>query len=287
MIHGTVALPLYNMKSIVWLCLESLCRQKKPGKGWELVVFEELHVTAVGESYIRNYEERLREVGCERIVYLTDEKRLPLSHKWILISKAAADTSKYFCLCAGDNYYHPWMLLDAESSIDQAEWCVMTKGYFYDFSLNKVIHYCYPVINYNKSIIHNDQPILIGAFVGLQMTALTEWVRCFDMDEKWRGVDTWFSSQMQIQSIKRKGKHNSLVCFVDGSDHFENTLCTNGLNNISTGRINFFKQVRIPFYETGKKLNEIVPVDIYESLMDITQHFDGMGKPEEEAEKRS
>ena len=284
MIQGTVALPLYNMTSIAWLCMESLCRQNKPEKGWELIVFEELHVTAVGEPFIRGYEQRLSEVGCERVVYLTDTNRLPLSHKWILIAKAAAESSKYFCLCAGDNYYHPWMLQDAEAAIEQAEWCVMTKGYFYDFSLDKVIHYNYPVIKYNRSIIHNDHPVLIGALVGLQMTALTEWVRCFQMDEKWRGVDTWFSGQMQLESIRRKGKHNSLVCFVDGSDHFENTLCTNGLNNISTGRINFFKEVRIPFYDTEKKLSEIVPEDINNSLMELTVHFNGVGKSEEKAQ---
>lgn len=282
MIHGTVALPLYNMNSIVWLCLESLCRQNKPEKGWELIVFEELHLTAVGESFIRRYEERLCEVGCERIVYLTDKERLPLSHKWILISKAAAETSKYYCLCAGDNYYHPWMLQDAEINIEQAEWCVQTKGYFYDFSLGKVVLYSYPVINYNRSLIHNDHPVLLGAFVGLQMTALTDWVRNFPMEEKHRGVDTWFSQRMQMESIRRKGREYSLVCFVDGSDHFENTLCTNGLNNISTGRINFFKEERLPFYKTDKKLEQIVPEDIYDGLMDLTTYFDGLHKTKEE-----
>lgn len=266
MIFGTVALPIWNSKEIAWLCLESLCRQNKPENGWELIVFEEVHPTAVGESFIRSYEERLRGVGCEKINYMTTYERLPLSQKWVYIAKAAVDDSKYFCLCAADNYYHPWMLQDAEKQIGEADWCVQTRGYFYDFSLDLVTEYFYPVMGIGKEVIINSKPFVVGPLVGLQMYASTPMVKRFPLVDVWRGVDSWFSIQMQIYSIAKNGKDGFLKCFVDGSDHHENTLCTNGYNNISTGRVNFFKEMRKPFYATEKKLEEIVPEDIYKRI---------------------
>ena len=244
MIRGTVALPIWNSCGIAWLCLESLCRQYKPEDDWELIVFEEQHVTMVGEEYIRSYEERLKEVGCVKVKYLTSTIRHPLSQKWIKIALASDETSEYFVLCAADNYYHPWMLLDFEKYIKEADWCIMTKGYFYDFLLDKVIKY----------------DVILT--VGLHMAARTSKVRDFPMDEKWSGVDTWFSQRMTPVMLR-----------MDDSDHWKNTVCTNGMNNISKGRWKFFENILPPFYETETRLKEIVPEDIYVRMMEITKNY--------------
>ena len=208
----------------------------------------------VGEEYIRSYEERLKEVGCVKIKYLTSTIRHPLSQKWVKIALASEETSEYFVLCAADNYYHPWMLLDFEKYIKEADWCIMTKGYFYDFVLDKVIMY--------------DKKFLT---VGLQMAARTEKVRLFPMDEKWSGVDTWFSLRMAPVMMK-----------IDNTDHWHHTVCTNGLNNISTGRWKFFENPIEPFYKTDTKLNEIVPQDIYERMKGL---LDANNKAAKEAQR--
>lgn len=245
MISGTVALPIWNMKKIAWLCMESLCRQNKPEDGWELIVFEGHHSEQCGETFIRSYEERLKEVGCERIVYLTDVIKYPLPQKWVKIALSASDTSDYFCMCAADNYYQPYLLQDSENAIKHADWCLGVKGYFYDLYLKKVILYHFTSI------------------IGLQMTARTSYVREFPNDDRPCGVDTWFSSQMRDVAHK---KGVNLRVFIDSTDHFEKILHTNGLNVISTMRYKCFENIQPPFYDTDKRIEDIVPQDICNEL---------------------
>lgn len=240
MVQGTVGLPIFNSKRIAWLCLESLCHQHKPTEGFELIVFEESQPNQLGEAYIRSYEERLAAVGCEKITYLTSKIKVSLPYKWQQIGKAADNLSKYYCLCAADNYYHPWMLQDSERAIRSCDWFITTRGYFYDFGLKTLVRYT------------------SGANVGLQMTAATKLTRNMPSSTLPRGIDGWFFKNLCTSKI--------LKC---QTDHWEHTLCTNGLNNISKGRHRFFSPVRKPFYTTDKKLEMIVPDDIADRLKQI------------------
>ena len=244
MIKGTVALPVYNSFCIAWLCMESLCRQVKPIDGWELIVYEEMHLTQLGESYFRSYEDRLRDCGCERIIYLTAQHKIPLSQKWVEIARNASPTSVYYCMCAADNYYQPWMLCDAEIQMEIAEWAIMIRGYFYDILLRKIIMYHYQ------------------SLTGLQMIARTEMVRQMPIECVNRGVDGWFYDNLR----RLKGGDDKLSVFIDASDRYQQMLCTNGLNNISTGRVNYFYNTIPPFYKTDKRLEDIIPDDIVERL---------------------
>jgi hypothetical protein len=246
----SVALPIWQSNRIAWLCMESLCRQHKPSDNWELVVFEEMHPQEVGEEWIKGYEERLSLAGCVRVHYLTCIDKLSLSEKWVLIARATSEESKVFCLCAADNYYHPFMLRDAEEAIKEADWCVQPKGYFYDFDLDKVVLYQ-----------HN-------ATVGLQMYARTEMVREFPLDVLKCGIDTWFCNQMMHIA---HSEDRNLKIWIDGSEHYKNTLCTNGLNNISIARVNLIEGVREPFYESDLELEEIIPEDIYLRIKETSE----------------
>lgn len=239
MIKGTVALPVWKSKFIAWLCMESLCRQKKPKDGWELIVMEEKHDEQLTETFFRSYERKLRKVGCERILYYDPSVKWPLSQKWIFISVVASQTSEYFVLCATDNYYSRFMLRDAEKDIKNADWCVKVKGYFYDFNYDKVLRYNFP------------------SSVGLQMVAKTELVRRFPLEEVNKGVDMWFAKNMGS---------NMLI----NDDHWDTILCTNGMNSISTERAEFFEDPIPPYYETDKELKDIVPDDIVKKLKMIT-----------------
>lgn len=250
MIKGTVALPVWNSEKIAWLAMESLCRQHKPKEAWELIIYEELHHNQIGQEFFISYTDRLRSKGCERMEYLTSFNKVPLSQKWVLISRAASASSKYFCLCAADNYYHPWMLKDFEEAIKESDWCLTANGYFYDFNVKSVIRY------HHKGL------------VGLQMAANTQRVQMFPMEEVNRGVDGWFSRKM-LDSVHSEDK--LLKGWIDGSNHWQHTLCTNGFNNISKGRITYFKKPEPPFYETDVKLWEIVPCDIYKRLKCLSQ----------------
>ena len=238
MITGTVALPIYNSLDIFWLCLESLCRQHRPKEGWELIVYEEKQPRQVGDNLIRLYLPRLKEKGCERFTYITFPSKIPLPQKWLHMAKKADPNSKYYCLTAADNYYHPWMLVDSEKAIQECDWFVTTKGYFYDFNYKKILLYdC----NIN---------------IGLQMTASTKLVRNLPMVNLSRGIDGWFYKNLHAKKVIR-----------DKSDHWRNTFCTNGYNNISKSRGNFFKRPHSHFYATDVNIHDILPEDIVNRII--------------------
>lgn len=242
MIKGTVALPVYNSKKIAWLAMESLCSMIKPRDQWELIIYEEKHDAQLGSMFFSKYKERLNAVGCLHAKYLTLENKRPLSRKWIEIAEVACDTSDYFCLCAVDNYYSPYMLVEAELNIQKYDWIAVPRGYFYDFNYDRVLRYEWP------------------APAGLQMTARTSLVRRFPMDVVEKGVDTWFQSNI---------KTNKMIDY--SSDHWTQILCTNGFNNISIERSEYFKDPLPPFYETDVQLNEIVPEKIAKRIKKLSQ----------------
>jgi hypothetical protein len=235
----TVALPVWRSKNIAWLCMESLCRMHKPKSEWELIVFEEKHEEQLGSDFFSLYYERLKEVGCIRNEYLTSIKKYPLSQKWVMIANQASLSSDVFCLCAADNYYSSYMLIEAAKYIKIADWVVTPRGYFYDFNLDKVMRFEW----YSN--------------VGLQMFAKTEKVRNFSLDVVNKGVDMWFAEKIS--------PHGANTLIIE-SDHWKRVLCTNGLNTISTERVEFFNDPQPPFYDTKLKLEDIVHDDIYYKL---------------------
>lgn len=236
-------MPVYNSVAIAWLCMESLCRQNKPVEGWELIIYEEMHLTMLGESFFRKYEDKLKAVGCEKIVYLTSMEWVPLSQKWVHIARAASATSEYYCMCATDNYYQPNMLIESEKAIEEGDWNIVVKGYFYDFFMDKVVYYD------------------LHSIMGLQMTASTKRVREFPMDVRRRGVDTWVASQF-------KNKVNIIE-----SEGWNHILCTNGLNNISDYRWQLIEKEEAPFYHTDTKMIDIIPGAICVRLWNLSRRL--------------
>ena len=205
---------------------------------------EGLHSDMCGEDFFRSYEDRLIKVGCERILYLSPARKVSLSRKWVYMARAASESSVYYSMVAADNYYHPELVVDCEKSMIDSEtkihWALMTKGYFYDFNIDRVIEY-----NYNS-------------LVGLCMTADISKVKEFPLVDLQRGIDGWFSSQMGHRTV-----------YIDGTEHWKKMLCTNGLNNISTQRYKYFLEPNTPFYATDVTLNQIVPEDIYKRMISI------------------
>lgn len=218
--------------------MESLCRQN-PVDNWELIIFEEEHNEQLKESFFYGYKDRLIKTGCKDIIYMTAYMKVPLSVKWKLIAQNSMKFSEAFILCATDNYYSPYMLQDAEKNIKDADWCITTKGYFYDFNYDKILKY-----NFLSS-------------VGLQMVARTELVRNFPSEAVNQGVDMWFARNIG----------NDILI---NNDHWDSILCTNGMNNISTERVKFFEDPQPPFFETDKELKDIVPPDIEKRIKLLT-----------------
>jgi hypothetical protein len=182
---------------------------------------------------------------------MTSDRKYSLSEKWVMIAREAAETSEYFCLCAADNYYHPHLIWDAEAGIAEADWCLLTKGFFYDFHLDSVVYYDY------------------NSLIGLCMAARTSFVRQFPLEVLPCGIDGWFSEQMKIVAHEKHDRMLHVLIF--GNDHWKKMLCTNGLNNISIKRRDRLKDPKAPFYPSEVPLDAIVPFDIVKRLKDISQ----------------
>ncbi|HDY66568.1 MAG TPA: hypothetical protein ENH85_02125 [Candidatus Scalindua sp.] len=232
MIKGTVALPVWRSKNIAWLCMESL-RNQKVDFEWELLVFEEKHPEQLGREFFEDYQIP----GCT-IRYLTYSKWISLSEKWAIMGMACQ--GNWMCLCAADNYYHPYMLQDAQINIAYCEWFITTKGYFYNINLKKMILYNAP-----------------RETMGLQMTASKRVISGLPLERKKRYIDNWVFKNLKATMYR------------DQSDHWGGTLCTNGMNNISHKRHKYFKDIQYPFEQTETSLCDVVPIYIADKLITL------------------
>ena len=235
----SVALPIWNSKKIAWLCMESLCRQRTTVK-WEVIIFEEKHGEALGKVFYESYRDRLKKAGCIKLLYLTRDDRITLSEKWQIIAQACNKKSDMMCLCAADNYYHPYMIQDSHNAHTKGhDWFYTVKGYFLNFENGRIVIYNRPI-----------------AETGLQMAIKTSLARRLAPGVKlYKNIDCW---------IKRCcNPKNPLI---DKSEHWEGTLCTHGYNNISLKRGVPINGLLLWFFATDKTLKDIVPEDIIQNI---------------------
>ena len=126
----TVALPTYDNSDILWLQLESLCRQETQ-YSWELIVCEEPSEQYSGKAYVMEYEDRLRDAGCGNILYIGLDEHVPLSFKWVTIAQQSSGNA--FVLAASDNYSAPDRLEVSYGHIlDGYSWVDVSMGLFLD-----------------------------------------------------------------------------------------------------------------------------------------------------------
>ena len=129
-IDVTVGLPTWENKDIIWLQLESLCKQKTQYK-WELVVCEEQTLNMTGEEMILSYSDRLKESGCQRISYIPLEKHIPLSKKWKMIADNSIGST--FLLASSDDYSPPNRIEFTHNKIKEGfNWVDVSCGLFLD-----------------------------------------------------------------------------------------------------------------------------------------------------------
>ncbi len=231
----TVGLPVYNMKEIAWLVMESLCRQQTSDP-WELIIFEEEHKGACGDKFFNGYKGRLTDAGCVRLTYMTAKEKKPLSYKWIEIAKKADIESKMFCICGADNYYQRFMVQDAADAYNEGhDWVTTRVGYFYNLLSDRMVKF---------DISGNPH-----ANTGLQMAVSTNLIRNIPYAEKHKLIDNWM-----FNSCKPKRKKALMKNF--------DSLATHGYNNISKNRGKMIDKHMPPFYKTAVRPADILPEDV-------------------------
>lgn len=239
----TVALPVYNSKTIIWLALQSLVNQRGIDFEWELIILEEKQ-NGYGKENYEKWSDSLRKNGCSRIVCQELDEWISLPLKWLKIGELASDTSKAFLLQAADCYSYPLRLKHTHEVFcklqDSYDWFHTGKGIFYEINLDITIMYNHSSFNHPTA---------------LNMAFKTEYVKKMVAEEKppLRGIDAWLFNKCK----ELKGE-NLLVCQLDEQETWEEGVDTNGSNNISLYRYHYFNYPKPPFAKTELKVSQFL-----------------------------
>jgi len=236
----TAALPTWENKNIVWLQLESLCRQKTSVR-WELIVCEEQTPNMFGEKRLIEFKERLEEAGCVRCKYIPLSSHVPLSKKWVIMANEARGTS--FALCASDDYSSPDRFeLSHNMIMDGHDWFDVKKGLFLNLRRFSTTTFIDPT-----------------GVEGLTMCTRTDIVKKLKGPWPTSSVDKW---------LKVSGKISNLY------QHEENLLGldTDGANSICWTRWRLYpdNEDRVkyipPFHPPEQRFEDILPSEIIDKL---------------------
>lgn len=242
MIQLTVALPIWNSKTIAWLAMEGLCRQKVNFK-WELFIMEE-QIDEFGIDEVSKYTDRLVASGCISIRYMAIQYRVPLCQKWKSMAVKRSASSRAFLLQAADDYPDENRLQRTFDKIKEGyDWVQHRRGYMYGIKYKKVIEF-------------DQKTFGPGCKTGFYIGISTKNLNLPD-SFLYSGIDNWLYRSLQPQK----------VFWFD--EELIGAVGTDGLNNISILRRRNYMNPERPFVTTNKTIDQIVPADIAERLKKI------------------
>ena len=235
----TVALPIWKMQDIIWLQLESLCRQKDAGE-WELIV-SECETNYVYDLIFEQYTERLHGRGCINFRVIKNRERLPLGLKWKQIAESARGDT--MLLCAGDNYSPPNRIAMARGYIGEYDWFDVSSGLFYDINSGATAQW-------NRASPRRS---------GLWMATRTKYIAALNDSPPSIGIDGWIKSQVP-PNMKWKQHEEPLA-----------GLHTDGRNTISHYRAAMYRegtQGNTFSYTDKQKIEDCIPSEVLKRLCD-------------------
>jgi hypothetical protein len=216
----TVALPVYNGKEVAWIALESLSEQIDIDFEWELIVYEERHEQSVFPELFLHYIDRLKSVGCTKILHIDNTDKVTLVQKWIEIGKNTSPSSECYMLHAADCYSPKRRLKTSFDKIvtENFDWYDQTKGYFYSFISKRIILYDY------------------NGFTNLNMALKTEHIKCLPNSNLKKGIDGYIYNHTITNCKKNKKPFRRHF----DEELYNDSIDTHGFNNISLSRESFF-----------------------------------------------
>lgn len=243
-IELSIGIPCYNGKKIGWLCMEGLCNQADVDFGWEIIICEENHDNMLGVDFFKQYIDRLSKVGCKKITYLYLNDWVNLAEKWKIIGKNLDNYNGGFVLQAIDCYPPSKRLSITNELIKKYDWIDFGQGYFYSFLHKKIILYK----RFDKKNLH--------------MTFKSKYAKRLGSYDKNIGIDGFLLKTIKkINPKMEKYTHKELLS--DGLD-------TDGYNNISKNRVDYYENTREPFFKTDVKLEQIgLPNYVLEQIKKI------------------
>lgn len=244
----TVALPMRNSKRISFLAFESLINQRSIDFDWELIVYEERHEGMTDPEKIQEYADKLKEVGCTRFVWISQDDHPMLIDKWIEIAKHSSNTSKSFLLQAADCYSYSYRLSNTYETINKSgfKWFDNHQGLFYSIASKRMITYSHNMVT------------------NLSMALDTDLMRKIKRKQIYKGIDGYLYHTAKRICPTPFYEYSDPDLHLDGLD-------THGLNNISIHRESFFNDVRAPFSTTTKTLDDtLIPKKIINKIKKLS-----------------
>lgn len=235
----TAALPTYRNADIIWLQLESLCRQVDAPE-WELIVCEEPSEKRFGADALAEYGERLKAVNCMRVRYIELDAWMPLGQKWVTIRDHMHIDSIGMMLCASDNWSPPRRIRDAYAAMRQGhDWHDTQGGMFYD------------IVNHRAAMYDlKAYPDKSGLFMCVSRAAMQKVKRT---DYPKRGIDGWIKKQTGSNNPHRLSPTPS-------------GIHTDGLNTISLHRTELYTTSDLYTPTNADEVFAMFPADIRERL---------------------
>jgi hypothetical protein len=192
----SVALPAFNARDIIWLSLESLCRQiLEKDIYWELLICEE---NSESIDIIKEYIPRLKSVNCGRLIYISVnpkkegivKKVYLLLEKWIKMARLSKDTSIGYILMACDIYCHPNRLMVHYNHFINRDCIISTQriGTFYNIITGKQFIYDGNILTPNSRTIHLNMAFRLEHMKHLKVRNIRRSIDNYIVEEtiKWR-----------------------------------------------------------------------------------------------------
>lgn len=230
----TVALPAYNSENIIYLALESLKNQSDIYFNWELIIMEEN-----GPSYELVKEYMDIHPRCVRIIYIAIDKKISLVEKWKYIAELTSDTSKVYVMHATDCYSPPKRLYIHYKHFKYSDcyFSTQVKGLFYHLvTKNKIIYDGYTKEN-NKKYIKQTH---------LNMALRTTDMKQITISPLKRNIDGYIKKFIMSNNNLKEHSYIYIDSDID-KENWKYGVDTDGMNNISLKRSNFYKKIRAPF----------------------------------------
>lgn len=246
-IELTVALPIYNSKKIAWLALEGLSNQINITFDWELIVYEENHENSIFSDIIDEYIDRLKDLNCKRVLFITRDGKVNLISKWMTMGLESSPSSKVYMLHAADCYSPKERLKITYEKIvkENYDWYDQRKGYFYSFISDKIFLYDYE------------------GLTNLNMGLKIDYIKTLPYSDINRGIDGYIFNHMSKTKKDKVKKYTDQNLYPDSID-------THGLNNISVSRETYFSTKPNIFKNVDFGVDDFeIPSDIITRLKDL------------------
>lgn len=240
----SVIMPYFRAGYIGWVPFESLIRQVGVNFDWELIVLEEDFENPFGLDRILEYKDRLADVGCCLIKYISISKWLPLSAKWFFLIDECADSTQVVAMNAADIYCSKHRLNYQYNNLTKSDknWYKIGANVLYDISLNKHV----------KTIVHPTRSDSCCAAMKIELAKKLP-LACVK-----RNVDSWRYNTLKPVGIKY---------FHDMSAITNDTVNINGLNNITVTRKERIIKLSPPLRNCCNSLESHLPKEVITKLI--------------------